>query len=342
MSGLDNMKTRINYMGGHRQVDRMNEDKLRTLKKALLYSYQSATAILADGREFRCLINPDQIKNEYDNKYISIPFEDICLNEKEISANGKNKIRKTTEGLQEIGMKPGDVFTWKENGTDWLVYLQRFEETAYFRAEIRRCRYTVDIDGTEYKCYAVKTSNTEIDWRHQQEKLWNDIDYTLQMYITKDEKTEAFLHRFTVIKLNGKPWEVQAVDSLSTDGIITLYLKEYYQNTIEEKVNEENKQREEETVENPGVDGPSYGQPFIYGQNHMLPYSKGKYIVVGTQDEPVNGGRWVLGSDKGELINPTEFETEVYIKTGRSGKLELKYVREDKEDIVFTITIDSL
>ena len=118
MSGLDNMKTRINYMGGHRQVDRMNEDKLRTLKKALLYSYQSATAILADGREFRCLINPDQIKNEYDNKYISIPFEDICLNEKEISADGKNKIRKTTEGLQEIGMKPGDVFTWKENGTD--------------------------------------------------------------------------------------------------------------------------------------------------------------------------------------------------------------------------------
>lgn len=67
-------------------------------------------------------------------------------------------------------MKPGDVFTWKENGTDWLVYLRRLEETAYFRAEIRRCRYTVTIDDTEYKCYVARPSTNEIDWRHQQEK----------------------------------------------------------------------------------------------------------------------------------------------------------------------------
>ena len=83
MSGLDSLKQRLQYYGGKRQVNRMNEDKLRSLKKALLYSYQSATARLSDGREFRCLINPDHIKNTYDNKYISIPFKDICLNEKE-------------------------------------------------------------------------------------------------------------------------------------------------------------------------------------------------------------------------------------------------------------------
>ena len=83
MSGLETLAARLQYYGGNRQVSRMNEDKLRSLKKALLYSYQSATAILSDGREFRCLINPDQIKNLYDNKYISIPFEDICLNEKD-------------------------------------------------------------------------------------------------------------------------------------------------------------------------------------------------------------------------------------------------------------------
>ena len=113
MSGLDSLAARLQYYGGDRQINRMNEDKLRTLKKALLYSYQSATACLSDGRKFRCLINPDHIKNTYDNKYISIPFKDICLNEKEI--------KKTSEGLQEIGMKPGDVFTWVENGTEWLV-----------------------------------------------------------------------------------------------------------------------------------------------------------------------------------------------------------------------------
>lgn len=40
MSGLDNMKARINYNGGKNQQDRMIEDKLRSLKKAMLYSYQ--------------------------------------------------------------------------------------------------------------------------------------------------------------------------------------------------------------------------------------------------------------------------------------------------------------
>ena len=191
MSGLDSLATRLQYYGGNKQVNRMNDDKLRSLKKALLYSYQSATARLNDGREFRCLINPDHIKNTFDNKFISIPFKDICLNEKKYN-------KKTSEGLQEIGMKTGDVFTWVENNTDWLVYLRRLEETAYFRAEIRRCKYTVTINDIDYKCYVARTSVNEIDWRHQEEKLWNDIDYTLQMYITKDENTEAFFHRFSV------------------------------------------------------------------------------------------------------------------------------------------------
>ena len=68
MSGLDNLATRLQYYGGNKQINRMNEDKLRSLKKALLYSYQSATAILSDGREFRCLINPDQTKNLFDKE----------------------------------------------------------------------------------------------------------------------------------------------------------------------------------------------------------------------------------------------------------------------------------
>ncbi len=83
----------------------MIEDKVRGLKKALLYSYQAATAVLSDGREFRCLMNPDKDKPDYDNKIISIPFKDICLN--------KRRIGKTIDGEEVIGMKPGDVFTWK-------------------------------------------------------------------------------------------------------------------------------------------------------------------------------------------------------------------------------------
>jgi len=330
MSGLETLRARLGYRGGNRQISRMNEDKLRSLKKALLYSYQSATAILSDGREFRCLINPDKIKNVYDNKYISIPFQDICLNEKEISEDGKIKIQKTSEGLQEVGMKPGDVFTWKENGTDWLVYLRRLEETAYFRAEIRRCKYTVEIDGEEYKCYAARPSTNEIDWRHQNEKLWNDIDYTLQMYITKDEKTEAFFHRFAVIEVNGKPWEVQSIDNMSSDGIIIVYLKEWYQNSIQKAVDEEKAANapEEEIDET---------KPYIEGISAVYPYDRLSYTIVNA-----DGGEWVLSNKKAKILSQDETSVTLEVTSGRSGVFEVKYVRENEDDIVLNVTIQSL
>ena len=59
---IKTMKTRLNYNGGNAE-GRMIKDKERSLKKALLYSYQAATAILEDGREFRCLINPKISQN---------------------------------------------------------------------------------------------------------------------------------------------------------------------------------------------------------------------------------------------------------------------------------------
>lgn len=330
MSGLDNLAMRLNYRRGKRQVDRMNDDKLKSLKKALLYSYQSATAKLADGREFRCLINPDKIKNVYDNKYISIPFEDICLNEKEMDLENKVNIKKTSEGVQEIGMKPGDVFTWKENGTDWLVYLRRLEETAYFRAEIRRCKYTVNIDGEEYKCYAARPSTNEIDWRHQNEKLWNDIDYTLQMYITKDEKTEAFFHRFAIVKVNGKPWEVQSIDNMSSDGIIIVYLKEWYQNSIAEA-------KAEEDAEIPPKPEPAEDEPQIVGPTACYPYDKLTYTIENAED-----GVWELSNKKAKILVQDETSVSVEIVTGRSGSFDIKYVRAGQDDVILNVTIQSL
>jgi hypothetical protein len=79
------------------------------LAGALNYSYQSATAGLADGREFRCLINPNKISMELDDKMISIPFQDYCLNSE-------------SQEVETIGVKVGDVVEWKENGTHWLIY----------------------------------------------------------------------------------------------------------------------------------------------------------------------------------------------------------------------------
>ena len=127
---LENLSTRVNYYGTHTKA-RMETDKLRSLKAALKNSYQRQTAILQDGREFFCLINPDKLKNDYDDKIISIPFEDICLN--------SPRVGKTSQGIVPIGMKAGDTFTWKENNTHWIVSLQRLQETAYFKASIRQC-----------------------------------------------------------------------------------------------------------------------------------------------------------------------------------------------------------
>ena len=115
MSGLENLNKRLNFRGGN-QEGRMQQRKLETLKKALIYSYQGATAKLSDGREFRCLINPNKISMEADDKMLSIPFKDICLN--------KDKPLETTtsDGKEEIGVQCGSVIEWKENGTHWIVY----------------------------------------------------------------------------------------------------------------------------------------------------------------------------------------------------------------------------
>ena len=82
---IETLRTRLQYRGGNAE-GRMQKDKLNSLKKSLLYSYQAETIRLTDGREFRCLINPDKLKPEYDNKIISIPFEDICLNEERVGS----------------------------------------------------------------------------------------------------------------------------------------------------------------------------------------------------------------------------------------------------------------
>ena len=196
MSGLENLQTRIQYRGG-KQEGRMIKDKEKALKKALLYSYQACTAILADGREFRCLINPDKLKTNYDDKIISIPFKDICVGRNNLAADSEQPVTsgtkpqgKTSEGEEEIGMKAGDVFKWKETNSDWLVYLQRIEEDAYFRAEIRRCRHEVKINDTIYKVYAAAIDRDEISWITKQNISFNELNYGLNMFITKNQETE--------------------------------------------------------------------------------------------------------------------------------------------------------
>ena len=320
---LDIMKERINYNGGKEQESRMNVDKLRTLKKALLYSYQAATARLTDGREFRCLINPDKLKTNYDEKIISIPFFDIQLNP-ELREN--KKFQKTSKGEEEIGMKPGDVFTWKETNTDWLVYLRRYEETAYFRAEIRKCDYEIEVNDKKYKVYIGGPDASAIIWNKVKKTEWNDLNYSITMYVTKDKNTEAFFHRFAKIDINEKPWEVQAVDSMSQDGIIIVALKETYENSIEDAV-------EKEKVDT-YID---LTQPYIKGPGTVYPYDVVTYYIKNAE-----GGEFVAEGSGFEIASQDAEYIKLGIVTGKSGSFTLKYKIQDKEDIVLPITIGSL
>lgn len=342
-SGLRNMQNRLYPWGGNDQWTRMRQDKLRGLKKALLYSYQRAIVqkydvkkdslanniisiitILQDKGElsesqqsllkelevqytfenldrdsleyisqlenvvnslvesqplFLCLINHDKLKVDYEDKIISIPFMEPPVGSKEpIETNFHN----------------GTVFKWvhgnKEQWTPdtyWIVYMQYSEETAYFRAEIRKADeeiqiITIDDEGNEntitYRGWMTGPNETTALWNVKKGVIWNDMNYTKLLYITKDEDTLAFFQRFDRIIINGKPWQVQAYnESYSTNkngdnesGIIRVALKETYTNTpqfVKQKIQELDqqqikKQEQDSLLTEPLIDGPAAAAPY--------------------------------------------------------------------------------
>lgn len=317
MSGLDNLNKRLEYAGGRLQEARMQDGKLRTLKKALLYSYQAETAII-DGKEFRCLINPDKVNVDYDNKILSIPFKDICLN--------ADKIGTTTEGQVDINIKAGDVFTWKETNTDWIVYLRHIEENAYFRAEIRKCQSIAEINGNKYKVYKNNSDILKIDWRElSRDSLFNTLNYTAIMYITKNDETSNYLKRFAKIKVDDRPWEVQA--ARLKDGIIEVALKEDFSNTLEEEMNTE--------TESGGSVKPEL--PHILGETIVYPYETYTYTIEGT-----DSGIWSIDNMKVARINKQDSsQVEISIVTGRSGNFILNYTN-NMITIPLSIKIESI
>ena len=95
---LESQKMRLRAMGGYAQQERMIYDKRKALDRALMYSYQGANVRKVDSKNTdRALINPNSVKQDYDDKIISIGYE--------------------------YEYKPGTVFEWVNTGTKWLIYL---------------------------------------------------------------------------------------------------------------------------------------------------------------------------------------------------------------------------
>ena len=119
ISAAYDMSVRLSQHGGMAQQERMIYDKRRSLDHALLFSYQGAniSKVGEEKKVFRALINPNKLKQDYDDKIISVGFE--------------------------YGLAPGDVFEWLGTKTHWLIYLQDLTELAYFRGDIRKCSYEI-------------------------------------------------------------------------------------------------------------------------------------------------------------------------------------------------------
>lgn len=249
MLALDNMRKRLSFVGGDPQQSRMIRDKLRSLKKALLYSYQAGTMVLEvenyeQPLEFRCLMNPDKITFDIDRKMLSVPFKDVCLN--------LPRAGTTTEGEIDIPIDCGDTFIWKETNTRWLVTLKYLEELAYFRADVRKCfPFPLNIDGKEYWFASIGENEQTIEWLKKGYEEWNKMNYTRTIYIKRNPATLEYFKRFKVIKLPNilgelESWEVQAVNPNSTEDVLILHIKEYFENPYEEISKEEQAKKQEE------------------------------------------------------------------------------------------------
>lgn len=289
MSGLDMMKIRANYHGGGLN-DANVVGKYRSFLSAVNNSYLSEEVTLYD-RDFkqfkqkqRCLINPDKITMDYDQKEISIGFDS--------------------------GLKTGDVFYWNETKTYWLVLKQELTEKAYFRGTIRRCAYEIMVNGKPYRLALRGPVETTSIWKQKNQINFNELNYSLLVYIEANEETKSFFTRHKVVKFDGHNWVVEATDKYSQHGILEVYLKESYDNAAEDIA-----------AAAPEIVIPDSSAPHIKGPGSVNPYDKGvRFFVYGMAD-----GIFSIDSKKVKITETTADSCTLDVVTGRSGSFVIKY-----------------
>lgn len=221
--GINNMMKRLQTQGGKAQQNRMIHDKRWSLNHALNYSYQGAKVKLVGQNEIaQALMNPNKLKQDYDDKIISIGFEH--------------------------GFQPGDIFEWMNTGTKWLIYLQDLTELAYFRGDVRKCSYEVswsDENGEIQSTYlAVRGPvETKINFIQKSGISLDVPNHTLNILMPKNEHTLKYFKRYAKFYLKGLAdgdtsvcWRVSAVDSISMPGVLEITAIEYYSNETEDDI----------------------------------------------------------------------------------------------------------
>ena len=306
-----NLSLRLNYYGGEKQQSRMIQDKARDLRKALLYSYQADTAVLEDGREFRCLINPNEDEVETDKKILAIPFKDICLNKEKVEKN------KTSQDFETIGIKEGDTFTWKETNTHWLVFNQYIQEKAYFRAEIYLCQDEIDINGQHFWVYMSRKRPEDLKWLKNSNSILNEYGYSNVLYIKRNDITLKFFQRFKHFKIGNQYWQVVSVQEQYGLGLIQVFIKETYSNDLENNL--------EQTPEEPTIPEGN-NKPYIEGKTTASLFSEENYKI-----HNLNNGQWFLQYEGQPLIDLQNNSNSVNILIQNKKTFFVIYKTKDTE-----------
>lgn len=315
MNNLELMHKRLEYFGGLKQEDRMINDKYRAFLKSLLYSYQGCNVELVQKYtdcfeleetqpQYRALINPDKLKQDYDDKVLSIDYK--------------------------YNYDLGDIFKWVGTDTNWIIYLRALTEDAYFRGEIRLCRHKIkfkDEKGNICSTWAAIRGpvETQIESIQKGQVRVDKPNLSLNILLPKNEQTLFAFDRYSEFLFAGKCWQVQAPDSISMKNIIEVNAEEYY-------INKETDDKIEE-IKNGLVIEPVDPSPdtIIKGETFIKPN------IAEIYEAPDVGGKWKVVENYPVCLIPIDdLRVKVIWQKTVSGQFTLEWY---KDHIVETKTI---
>ena len=273
IDGLNEMAQRFKTMGGYRQQERMIHDKKCALDRAVHFAYQAAEIErLGDNNplRIRALINPNQLKPDYDDKILSVDFKH--------------------------NFAPGQIFTWLGTNTNWIIYLQDLTELAYFKGDIRKCNYQIRWENENGEIESTWVAlrgpvETKINFIQKNGISLDTPNHSIHILMPKNDATLKQFQRYGKFYLYNADnqtkdicWRVEAVDTLSMPGILEITALEYYTNIFEDD------------VEN-GVAGGLIVEPTAPDLSHSLiegdSFIKPKREYVYTYSGP-NSGEWYI------------------------------------------------
>ena len=313
------MQTRV-AVYGMTTDERLSDYKLRSMKSAALNSYQ-AEDIEFQGQTCRCLINPSKLTEDYDQKIISIDYK--------------------------YRMKPGDTFYWTRTDTYWLGLLRQWCEEAYLRMEIRRCNAEVEVNDKKYHVYVKGPSSNSVNWNEDHNINYNDLEYDILMYITKDDNTLNYFERFTQIKIDGNMYKVATCDRYTMDSILMIYLNEDFNNDIAEAgeqanlakyvVDQEKKDQErKEEAKQAAQESDKKILPLpilILGPEEVNAYDTNVTFTVDKNQLLLEKlpYKWKVGSNKVKIVEQTETKLVVDILYKKYATFAIYLIENGKE-----------